>query len=259
MDFTRKKFKQLIDGFKNSEYAFITYADFCSGNRPKRFVILRHDVDSKPQNSLEIAMNEKQAGVKATYYFRVVPKSWDERIIKEISRMGFEVGYHYENLNTCNGDMEAAYSDFGKNLEKMRTLTNVCTISMHGSPLARYDNRALWDKYDFRDFGIIGEPYLTTDYSKVLYLTDTGRRWDGYNVSVRDKIEKWQRKWTSMGWSFHTTDDIIRALQKKSLPDQVMITTHPQRWTDSYFEWTKELLFQKAKNILKRIIVRRSN
>jgi hypothetical protein len=37
--------------------------------------------------------------------------------------------------------------------------------------------------------GIIGEPYFDVDFSKMLYLTDTGRRWDGGIVSVRDKAQ----------------------------------------------------------------------
>lgn len=258
MDFTRKKYIQLINSLKESGYAFITYSDYCAGNRPNQFVVLRHDVDLKPQNSLKIAKIEKQIGAKATYYFRAVPESWDDSIIKEISQMGLEIGYHYESLSACNGDMEAAYHDFCKNLEKLRALSNVCTICMHGSPLTHYDNKVLWDKYDFRNLALIGEPYLTTDFSKMLYLTDTGRCWDGHKTSVRDKIEKWQDRWTEMGWTFHSTDDIIRALQEKRLPEQLMITTHPQRWTDSWYEWTKELLLQKSKNVVKRIIVRSS-
>ena len=60
---------------------------------------------------------------------------------------------------------------------------------MHGSPLSKWDNRYLWKKYNYRDFGIIAEPYFDVDFSEVLYLTDTGRRWDGDEVSVRDKVE----------------------------------------------------------------------
>src|SRR5690625_2901666 len=58
---------------------------------------------------------------------------------------------------------------------------------MHGSPLSRYDNRDLWKSYSYRDYGIIAEPYFDMDFSRVLYLTDTGRRWDGDKVSVRDR------------------------------------------------------------------------
>ena len=39
------------------------------------------------------------------------------------------------------------------------------------------------------DYGIIAEPYFDLDFDEVFYLTDTGRRWDGDDVSVRDKVE----------------------------------------------------------------------
>lgn len=61
------------------------------------------------------------------------------------------------------------------------------SICMHGSPMSPYDSRDLWKQYNYKDFGIIGKPYFDIDFSKVLYLTDTGRRWDGEKVSVRDK------------------------------------------------------------------------
>ena len=257
MDFTRKKYIQLLTQLKESGYAFITYATYCSGNLPKRFVILRHDVDLKPINSLNFATIEEKTGVNATYYFRTVPESWDEGIIKTIQQMGHEVGYHYESLTSCKGNVQKAFADFTKNLERLRRLVPVRTVCMHGSPRSPYDSKDIWKEYDFRDLDVIGEPYLTTDFSKMLYLTDTGRRWDGYKVSVRDKITGYQEEWNSKGWSFHSTDDIIKALQDNRLPNQLMITTHPQRWFDFGLGWIKEYVMQNVKNLVKSIIVKR--
>jgi hypothetical protein len=129
---------------------------------------------------------------------------------------------------------------------------------MHGSPWSSYDSRDIWKKYNHEDLGICGEPYLTADFSKLFYLTDTGRRWDGHRVSVRDKVRSHGEKWHREGLSFHSTDDIIRALREKRLPGHLMITTHPQRWNDMGIAWLKELLFQNVKNVVKGIIVRRN-
>jgi hypothetical protein len=255
MDFTRKEYKQLLLQLKDSGYEFITYSTYRGGTLPKRFVILRHDVDLKPKNSLEVAKDENGIGAKATYYFRAVPESWDEAIIKEIAAMRHEVGYHYESLTTCNGDIQKAFDDFKMNLGRLRELVPVSTICMHGSPRSQYDSKDIWQHYDYKGLGIIGEPYLNTDFSKMLYLTDTGRRWDGYKVSVRDKIEGYQEEWDAKGWVFHSTNDVIKALRKNILPDQLMITTHPQRWFDFGFGWLKELVMQNVKNVVKGIIV----
>ena len=257
MDFTREKYCFLLSQLKECGYEFITYADYCGGILPKRFVILRHDVDLKPQNSLEVAKDEKNLGAKASYYFRAVPESWDDDIIRQIHQMGHEVGYHYESLTTCNGDMQRAFDDFKTNLERLKKLVPVSTICMHGSPRSPYDSKDIWKQFDYKTLDIIGEPYLSTDFSKMLYLTDTGRRWDGYKVSVRDKIEDFQEVWNAKGWAFHSTDDIIKALQDNILPDQLMITTHPQRWFNFGFGWMKELMMQNAKNIVKAAIVRK--
>lgn len=255
MDFTKKKYIQLLLQLKESGYVFITYAEYCDGSQFERFVILRHDVDLKPFSSLNCAKMEKDLGAKATYYFRVVLESWNVEIIKLIHQMGHEIGYHYESLTTCRGDVKKAFNDFTKNLGRLRILAPVHTICMHGSPQSPYDSKDIWKEYDYKTMNIIGEPYLTTDFSKVLYLTDTGRRWDGYKVSVRDKITGCQEEWNDKGWSFHSTDDIIKALQENRLPNQLMITTHPQRWNDFGFAWIKELVMQNVKNMVKAIIV----
>jgi hypothetical protein len=120
---------------------------------------------------------------------------------------------------------------------------------MHGAPRSRFDGKDLWKKYNYRDYGIIGEPYFDVNFNQVFYLTDTGRCWDGSKFSVRDKVQ------TSFTQSYHSTNQIIAAAQDGTLPTRIMITTHPQRWTDSKLQWLKELVLQNAKNIAKRILL----
>lgn len=258
MDFTQSKFRDLLSGFKSYGYEMVTFADYLKGKSSERFVILRHDVDLKPQNSLCTARMEEKMGARGSYYFRAVPESWNEGIIKEIAQMGHEIGYHYESLSTCHGNMEVAYQDFCMNLNRLRKLTKVETICMHGSPRSSYDSKDLWTGgYFYRDLDIIGEPYFDVDFSKVFYLTDTGRCWDGYKVSVRDKIEDYQNEWTLQDLTFHSTDEIIKALRENRIPPRLMLTVHPQRWNDFGVVWIEELVLQNVKNVVKRLIVAR--
>ena len=347
MDFTLSAYKQLISTLRSQGYFFQTFEEYIQNSR-KKVVILRHDVDRKPGNALVIAKIEKEVGIRASYYFRIVKESYDEDVIRQIAEMGHEIGYHYENLSEISrknpqisqinaerkrrishrptpvpssgatgqarthtdiypADLagqkesslrekkefrdklfELAIDDFERNLEKFRELYPVKTICMHGSPLSKWDNRDLWKKYDYRDFGIIAEPYFDIDFSDVFYLTDTGRRWDGDSVSVRDKVLKkedekvrrlegeknagmlecWhtgieekhapkQKQWRHSGLRFRKTWDIIEAVENGLLPDKIMLNTHPQRWTDNPLAWTKELVWQNVKNVVKRIIIRR--
>jgi len=340
MDFTLSTYRILLGTLKQQGFSFFTFSDFVS--RPSgRKIVFRHDVDKLPDNSLRFARIQEELGIKGTYYFRVVPGSWDERIIKEIANLGHEIGYHYEDLNLAAGrlrDLEPqrrrdnnkgphdrktarlqdhkrlenelvviAIEGFTKNLERLRKIVPVKTICMHGSPMSRWDSRLLWKYYDYRDFGIIGEPYFDVNFDEVLYLTDTGRRWGGESVAIRDKVQgagcrvqggnpfgDWKvkpvqyRKETESGGDeetgrkgdietkrrsdvetkkspsvsspatcnmqpapfpkFHSTSDIIQAAEQGKLPDKIMMTFHPQRWTDKPIPWVKELVWQNVKN-----------
>ena len=242
MDFTLKKYSELLEALKAYGFEELT---------------LRHDVDLRPLNSLKTAQMEAEKGLHGIYYFRAVPESWDEDVIKLIAMLGHEIGYHYESLTTCNGDVDKAYEDFCKNLEKLRALVPVRSICMHGSPRSPFDSKDIWKKYDYHALGIENEPYLDTDFSQTFYLTDTGRRWDGYKVSVRDKIPQYQDLWTKQGLTFHSTNDFISGLRQGVIPKRLMITVHPQRWNAFGPVWIKEFLLQNAKNVVKRFIIRK--
>lgn len=260
-DFTRLQYRALLLALQEAGYTAITFGEYCQkGAKGTKgaHIILRHDVDLKAMNSLRTAEIEAELGMKASYYFRVVPESNQPEIIRQIAALGHEIGYHYEDMSIANGDMSAAIKHFEEWLAYFRQFYPVQTICMHGAPTSQYDGRDLWKQYDYHQYGIIGEPYFDADFANMLYLTDTGRCWDGYKVSVRDKIPVHQDEWIQRGWVFHHTSDIIRFIRETpstELPN-IMFTTHPQRWTDSKAAWVKELIVQNMKNVIKWAIVR---
>ena len=253
MDFRIKQYKQLLRALQLQGYSFQTFAEFIQ--KPQlNAIVLRYDVDKLPVNSLRFARIQAEMGVKGSYYFRAVPQSWVDNIIKEIADLGHEVGYHYETMDTSEGNVDKAWDEFKHHLDKLRELVDVKTICMHGSPRSKFDNKAIWKKYDYRTLDIIGEPYYDVNFDKVFYLTDTGRRWDGWKTSVRDKVSQ-QEKWVKQGLVFHSTNDIIKAVEENSFPNQVMFTVHPQRWHDKRIPWFKELVMQNIKNQIKKILI----
>jgi hypothetical protein len=259
MDFTLRKYALLLQALQDYGYRFYTFEQYCyekSVRELGRYVILRHDVDLKAENSLAIARIEHSFDIKASYYFRVVEQSNKPDIIKAIAEMGHEIGYHYEDMAICCGKPEKAIEHFIRQLSYFRQFYPVKTICMHGAPRSKFDSRDLWKYYDYHDFGIIGEPYFDVDFSMVFYLTDTGRRWDGFNVSVRDKVPVYQDEWVHQGLVYHSTDDVLDAIKEDNLPKQLMMTTHPQRWTNRYGAWLKEGVTQSAKNLVKGLMVK---
>jgi len=65
-----------------------------------------------------------------------------------------------------------------------------------------------------------------------------------------------QEEWVKQGLVFHSTEQIIRAANEGRLPDKIMITFHPQPWTNNHVFWLKELVLQRLKNVVKRGLVR---
>lgn len=258
MDFTLTIYKKLLTSLQSAGYVFFTFEEYLKKEATAaQCVILRHDIDAKAGNALAVAKVEAALGIRASYYFRIVPQSNQPEIIKQIASLGHEIGYHYEDLSLSLGDTQEGIKLFKEHLYYFRQFYPVKTICMHGSPRSPYDSKDLWNVYDYKDFGILGEPYFDIDFSRLFYLTDTGRRWDGYRVSVRDKIPQHQDRWIQEGKVYHNTQDILHALTTHQFPPQLMLTTHPQRWTNNKLQWGKELLSQKVKNIIKRILIRK--
>ena len=105
-------------------------------------------------------------------------------------------------------------------MEKFRNVVEIKTISIHGSPMSPYDNKAIWSKYDYKILGIIAEPYFDLDFNTIYYITDTGRRWDGHLFNVRDKATK-ENPLTNeefLKLNYHATQDIIQAIELGCFP-----------------------------------------
>ena len=267
MDFIIKTYIDFLTSLKSQNYSFQTFQEFLKCPA-KKTIILRHDVDKLPENSFRFAQIQHELGIKGSYYFRIVSESFNPKIIEKIVKLGHEIGYHYEDVDLVNKSSKLTERDiinhaiklFDKHLQELRKFFPVNTICMHGSPLSKYDNKLLWKYYNYKDFGIIGEPYFDINFSRVLYLTDTGRKWNGEKVSIRDKVYKSnvlsspvikRGESTRYFHGFKKTHDIISAAEKGKLPNQIMFTFHPQRWTDKSLPWIQELIWQNTKNMVK--------
>ena len=112
-DFTLDIYRELLETLQRKGYQLIGYADYLKlkikNYELNKFIILRHDVDLKAQNSLKTAQIEHAIGAKASYYFRIIPESNQPEVIRAIVKLGHEIGYHYEDMSLCNGDVDKAY------------------------------------------------------------------------------------------------------------------------------------------------------
>jgi len=135
-DFTLRAYQEYLLLIKKSVSEFITFSEFMTNMERPSFCLVRHDVDRKPLNALKMAELEFHLGVKSTYYFRHKPHTFKPDIIKKISMMGHEIGYHYENLSDCNGDFSFALNDFEYKLNEFRKHVDIKTCLLYTSDAA---------------------------------------------------------------------------------------------------------------------------
>ncbi len=250
LDFTLQKYKRLC--LMLIEAGFIPHTvQACLESKVKseKRVVLRHDVDRKPANALKMAKMEAELGIQSTYYFRY-PYTFKPDLVRRICDLGHEIGYHYEVLAKTRGRYEEAIKLFNLELGEFRKICDVFTICMHGSPLSRYDNRDLWKCYDFKEFGIIGEGYLSFLEKDISYLSDTGRSWNSKN-NVRDFLPG-----RGSAGPTGSTKSLIEWIKDKNTGDLYLVT-HPERWDPNLTGWAtsglKDYIFNFAKKIWVRI------
>ena len=84
MDFTIQTYIKLLETLQQQGFVFKTFSDFIKIPASKA-IVLRHDVDERPVNSLKISRIENELGIRATYYFRIVQISNNPSVIHEIA------------------------------------------------------------------------------------------------------------------------------------------------------------------------------
>lgn len=258
LDFTLARYWELCNAILRSGYTPVTVSTYLQSAKPLgRFVIIRHDVDRLVGNAKTMAQLESDLGISATYYFRFRGGTFRPEIMTDMARMGHEIGYHYETLDKAKGDCDRAMEIFEREIRAFREFVQVKTISMHGNPLTRWDNRDLWRKYDFTSLGILGEAYLSFD--DVVYLSDTGRTW-GHEYKVKDWLPTGGSRVAGrpVEYGLQTTYDLIRLIETGQ-NQRLYLNTHPERWADSTLGWMVSLMKDKAVNTVKRALSLKSS
>jgi len=245
-DFTLNKYRELCLTLQEKSVIYTVF-EYLLKKPEGPVAIVRHDIDRKIGNALRMAKFEHDMGIHSTYYFRY-PSTFKPEIIRQVKGFGHEIGYHYEVLAKTTGNAEKAIRLFSQELSTMREVCDIKTICMHGSPLSRYNNSDLWKTYDFQNFGIVGEAYLSFHNTGHYYFTDTGRNWNR-KYSVRDMMPDSG----IIAPSLETTDDLINWI-KFAGDKGIYLTVHPERWAMDGVEWVvgyfKDLIVNTGKSVI---------
>lgn len=245
LDFTLVKYAELCRTVAGSSYKAVTLADYLAMPRQakNRYLIMRHDVDRMPARALGTAEVEHRHNIRATYYFRQQKNVYVPEIMDRISEMGHEIGFHYETLDKSRGDKETARTLFAKELAGFRQKYDVRTVCAHGNPLTTNDNKDIWDGAEFAAQGLLGEAFLSLDFSQFAYFSDSGRTW------LKTESQKMPGK-DSVATAFDhirtkDTDDVIRVIREGILPN-ICVLTHPERWSSDFLGYISRFFLDLA-------------
>ena len=248
-DFSLKTYKKLLVSFISSGYKICGIYDYLK-EQTEKCIVIRHDVDRKPYNSLAVARLEAELGISTTYYFRYYGSSNNPVIIKEIHGLNHEIGYHYETLAKAAGDQLKAKKLFEEQLLYFRTFAQVKTVSMHGSPLSKHHKYDIWKYMSLDEFNLAGDVFKSINYQGIYYFTDTGRAWNSISSNLRDRPRNCLGHPTGVK---RDTESLIRFI-KADRPSRVAITTHPERWSDDLLARSVQLCKDLLINLIKKIL-----
>ena len=248
-DFTLNKYRQLCEALKKLSCPILTVRDFVNQNQPHEFlIVMRHDVDRMLPAAIRMAKLEAEFGIPATYYVRMTRNVFQPDAIKSLLHCGHEIGYHYEVLSKAQGNLSKSIDMFAAEINALREIVPVATISMHGSPLKKWNNLDLWDTFDFSDYQIIAETSLSINYTNIYYFTDTGRKWNANRSNLRDRVNSKKPSET-----IATTDQLISFINKK-YTSPVFINIHPNRWAASCADFLISNMLDSTANGVKFLI-----
>lgn len=220
---------------KNGVYT-CTAADSLIVEKCMQFVVLKHDVEGNVRKAHKMAQIEKKHKILGSYYVQgyLIKDSNNVKLLQEMQSWGHEISYHYDVLDSCNGDYEAAIKQFAEYLKIFNEagfeLTTVC---QHGNPVKK--RIGYTSNRDFFRNQKVKALYpqivdVVVDYSQhteheYKYISDAGYCWNIITEPETNDLHP-EAKNVKIGSFANLKSEIEKGVS-------MVISTHPHRWKDS--------------------------
>ena len=223
----------------------------------KPFLVLKHDIECDVPKAYKMAEIENKYGHCGSYYAHAYLLDDPENVelLQKMQTMGHEVSYHYDVMDSNNGNIEQATEEFKKNISRFEALGfHIETVCQHGNPVVERvgytSNRDFFRSESVRqkfpkiaDIMVNYKEQYNTEYQ---YYSDAGRKfkliYDPINNDIINSDDK--------NITYESLTELLLAL-----PSNAIISTHPHRWTGSKVLYLiKEKIFFAIKAIAKAMI-----
>lgn len=218
------------------------------------FFVLKHDIENTVPKAFKLAEIEHKYGHRGTYYAHayLLDDPQNVEFLQKMQTMGHEISYHYDVMDSNQGDLGGAIKEFEENRQRFEKLGfPIITVCQHGNPVVERvgytSNRDLFRSPrvqalypQIADIMVDYKEKYHTDYT---YFSDAGRKFklifDPINNDIVNSDDK--------NIPYEDLDALLKAL-----PSKAIISTHPHRWTDSAASYiVKEKVFKLIKGTAK--------
>ena len=236
---TFKRYRRFLSELStNKIYSFSinTLIEHKSSNK----LFVKHDVEANLHLALRTAQIEAEFGHSATYYFQgaLLLQDGADDIIKEVHKLGHEVAYHYDVLDSCNGDYATAIAEFDRYKSVIEEISGqpIKSVCPHGNPIK---SRNGWkSNKDFFRSDMIRQRYpnladIVVDFGRLLprglYISDAGFKLRKIgNISGNDTSNE-------AAITDGTPIDLFDILKVVTKNQGVVLSIHTHRLRDSEF------------------------
>lgn len=202
-----------------------------------QYVVLKHDVETDVAKAYKLATIEHKYGHRGSYYVQayLMHDEKNIRMLREMQKMGHEISYHYDVMDSCKGDLDKAVTEFYENKQVFeKNGFKIETVCQHGNPVAERigytSNRDFFRSEKVRglypgikDVMVNLKSDVPTEY---IYFSDAGRKfkmiYDPLNNDIINSDDK------NIAY-----DDLNAVLGALSTESGNIISTHPHRWCGS--------------------------
>ncbi len=221
-NFSLKYYKSFIEKAKDHGYKFATLKDFLKLGCPRDgYVILRHDLDLKPQTLQKMIFLEKELEVKSTIFARVTGNEYNLLSYPVLNMLtnafhdGFEIGLHTSCVEFGEINNLDPFNVLSLEVSIMKNLFPITGIAPHRDINYAYNSLPYieknWNK--IKAMGIEYHAYQPDLSANSVYINE------GFNPHLC--------------WRNHAPEDVIPTGQT------MYILTHNHWWYDNhpFEEW----------------------
>ena len=111
MIFVYKKWDVFCESLKEKGIQSISAKDVRENT--KSYLVLKHDVETDVSKAYEMAKIEHKYGHKGSYYVQayLLEKEENVKMLKEMAKLGHEISYHYDVMDSQKGDLQKAIEE----------------------------------------------------------------------------------------------------------------------------------------------------